>query len=471
MGDPLAEGKLQLLKQEILAGFVKRQITDKFARFRSYAAMKLNTSAGRYTGSELTGNCRLSWYDHLLRNPLDAPIEAERFTRDLHKAALGNHEGFAELLAIAAKKMDLPERKPRTFAKVTSPQQALEIIEQAIAEAEVDYTSAMAPLTKSQIQELRTNIYPDLVGQNQVGHTINDRGTGRRLCDLMEMMDRNALFASADALAQLTDPELLEQLKSLPADGNVKVNGVTGQVVSKIDTPSGAIIIGGKGNNTYQLDNMVEVCAVIDLGGSDTYLEGTVGTERPVLAVIDLQGNDVYRGSKPGIQGGAILGVSMLVDLEGDDVYQGKDMAQGSAIAGVGILYDFAGNDRYIGVRRVQGQALGGLGILLDRNGNDDYRASMWAQGLGAPLGFGLLDDLAGNDHYYSGGTWVDSYPETPGLEGWGQGVGAGLRQVADGGIGVILDGAGDDIYEFDYLSHGGRILVRHRFRPGFRWK
>jgi len=27
---------------------------------------------------------------------------------------------------------------------------------------------------------------------------------------------------------------------------------------------------------------------------------------------------------------------------------------------------------------------------------------------------------------------------------------------VADGGIGVILDGAGDDVYEFDYLSHGG---------------
>lgn len=456
LGDPLAPGKLQLLKQEIIAGISKRQITDKFARFRSYSAMKLNTSAGRYTGSELTGNCRLSWYDHLLRNTLDAPAEAEAFTRELHKAAMGNHEGFAEVLSIAAIKMDMPKRKPRTFAKVTSPQQALDIVEQAIADAEVNYTAALSPLTKTQIRELEANLYPVFVGQNQVGHTINDRGTGRRLCDLMELMDRNSLFAAGDALAQLTDPELLEQLKSLPEDGDIKVDGVTGKVVARIETPSGLIIVGGKGNNTYQLDKMPNTCSVIDLGGNDTYIEGTVGLERPVLVLIDLAGNDTYRGSKPGIQGSAILGVSALIDLEGDDIYQAKDMAQGSALAGVGILYDFAGNDRYVGIRRVQGQALGGLGILIDRKGNDDYHAAMWAQGLGAPLGFGMLDDLAGNDHYYSGGMWVDSYPETPGLEGWGQGVGAGLRQVADGGIGVILDGAGDDVYEFDYLSHGG---------------
>jgi hypothetical protein len=80
----------------------------------------------------------------------------------------------------------------------------------------------------------------------------------------------------------------------------------------------------------------------------------------------------------------------------------------------------------------------------------------MWAQGFGGPLGFGLLDCNVGNNHYYCGGMWRDSYPETPGYEGWGQGVGAGLRQVADGGIGVILDNGGENVYEFDYLSHGG---------------
>jgi hypothetical protein len=455
-GDPLASGKMQLIKQEISAGIAKRHTTDNFARFRSYTAMKLNTSAGRYTGSELTGNCRLSWYDHMMRSNIDAPAAAERFTRELHKAALGGHQGFAELLAIAAKKMDLAERKPRTFVKVESPEQALEIFKQSIAEAEVAYAAALAPLTKSQINELQTNIYPVLVGQNQVGHTLNDRGTGRRLTDLMEMMDRNSLFAAADALAPITDPELLEQLKSLPADGDIKVEGVTGTIVDRIDTPYGAIIIGGKGANTYYLDKIPNVCAVIDLGGDDTYIEGTVGLDRPVLVVADLAGRNVYRGNKPGIQGGAILGVSMLLNLGGHGVYEAKDVAQGSAVAGIGILVDYDGNSRYRGLRRVQGQALGGLGLLIERGGKNDFHAAMWAQGFGGPLGFGLLDCNVGNNHYYCGGMWRDSYPETPGYEGFGQGVGAGLRAVADGGIGVILDNGGENVYEFDYLSHGG---------------
>ena len=99
-------------------------------------------------------------------------------------------------------------------------------------------------------------------------------------------------------------------------------------------------------------------------------------------------------------------------------------MAQGSALGGVGILVDYAGNDVYAGYRRVQGQALGGIGILIDREGNDRYHAAMWAQGFGGPLGFGLLDDLAGNDHYSLGGLYPNSFkPETPGYEGWGQGV------------------------------------------------
>ena len=235
------------------------------------------------------------------------------------------------------------------------------------------------------------------------------------------------------------------------------MEGATGTIVRRINTPAGDIIIGGKGKNVYELDKMPGVCAVIDLGGDDEYQEGTVSPERPVLVVIDLAGNDNYVASTPGAQGGAVLGVSMLLDLEGNDIYRARDVAQGSALGGVGILVDYAGNDVYAGYRRVQGQALGGIGILIDREGNDRYHAAMWAQGFGGPLGFGLLDDLAGNDHYSLGGLYPNSFkPETPGYEGWGQGVGAGLRQVANGGIGVLLDGGGDDLYEYDYMAHGG---------------
>ena len=260
----------------------------------------------------------------------------------------------------------------------------------------------------------------------------------------------------------LSDPYLLAQLAKIPEKGDVKVEGVRGTVLQAIDTPAGKIVIGGRGNNVYELDKMTGVCAVIDLGGDDVYHEGALSPQRPVLVVIDLAGNDRYEGTQPGIQGGAMLGVSMLVDVAGDDVYDAKDIAQGSAVGGVGILIDFAGDDRYRGFRRVQGQALGGVGILLDRAGKDDYHAAMWAQGFGGPLGFGVLDDLDGNDHYYCGGMWRDSYyPETPGYEGWGQGVGAGLRGVADGGIGVILDGGGGSgRCRWCQCSRGWRLLA-----------
>jgi len=468
VGNPLAPSLMSLLKQEIRDGFRARRIEADFQRFCAYSAMKLNSTAGEFTGSEVTGNCRLSWYDYMLRHPLDAPAEAERFTRHLHRALRGNHEGFDHALVLARAKMDCGVREPRTFPKATSPEQALEVVQQSLTGAQTSFAAALAPLPQSEVAELAGGLYPVFVGNNDHGHTLNDRGTGRRLCDLMEKMDRRSLFNAADALVPLTDRELLQALKSLPEDGDVKVEGVTGRVVRKMVTSAGTIVIGGKGNNVYDLDKMRDVAVVIDLGGDDVYREGTVSLDRPVLIVIDLAGNDRYEGTRPGIQGGAVLGVSLLVDLEGRDIYRARDVAQGSALGGVGILVDFEGDDYYAGLRRVQGHAMGGLGILLDRAGDDTYHAAMWAQGFGAPLGFGVLDDLDGKDHYYAGGLYLDSYPETPGYEGWSQGVGAGIRQVANGGIGVILDGGGDDVYEYDYISHGGGYWLGMGFARDF---
>jgi hypothetical protein len=451
---------LHLIQEEILAALKGRGIVADFARFQRYAGSRLDASAGRFRGFELTGNCRLRWYEHLFRNPLVAIAEAEQFTRELHLAARGDHTGLCRLLGMAAEKLDLPRRESRRFASPTSPQEALESVKAALSSSQMAFAEAMAPLTKGEIRELATRLYPVFTAQNQKGHTLADRPGGRRLCDLIEKLDRDALHRAGEALVPLTDPQLLEQLKHLavlfPENRDIACEGVAGQVLARLDTPGGAIIVGGKGNNIYQMDNMAGVAVVIDLGGNDTYIEGVVSLDRPVLVIIDLAGNDVYRGTKPGIQGAAILGVSMLLDYAGDDVYQAKDVAQGSCVAGIGLLIDYAGNDNYLALRRAQGQALGGLGILIDRDGDDGYRAALWAQGFGGPLGFGLLDDLDGKDHYFCGGHWPDSYEETPGLEGWGQGVGAGPRQVANGGIGVILDGGGDDVYEFDYMAHGG---------------
>ena len=460
LGEPLSAGMIELMQKEMVDGFKKRNIGAKFGRFQSFAAGKMNATA-RASGSELTGNCRLSWYDHMMRNPLKAPAEAEQFTKQLHKDLVGDHRGLAAALATAAEKLDLKKRPPRQTTDPASPKEALDMVGRALTESQLEFAAALAPLSKSEIAELTRGLYPVMVSQNDVGHTLQRRGSGRRLLNLLEKkVDRSAMHAAAEALLPVTNAKLLEQLAEIPDTASVDVPGVTGRVVLRLDTPSGTIIVGGREANSYQLDEMPRVNVVIDLGGDDVYSEGTVSLHRPVLMLIDLQGNDKYRGTKPGIQGSAILGISMLLDAAGDDLYQAKDVAQASCVGGAGILIDCAGNDVYVGLRRVQGQALGGLGILIDRGGNDRYHAALWSQGMGGPLGFGVLEDSDGKDHYYTGGKYLNSYLDddapTPGYEGWGQGVGGGLRAVANGGIGVILDGGGDDIYEYDYLSHGG---------------
>lgn len=113
---------IEILGEEILNSARNRGISDNLARFQRYTGYKLDSSAAAYTGSELAGNCRLSWYNHMLRHPLGAVAEAEQFTRDVHAAVVKDRGGLARLLPIIADKLDLPKREVRTYPKVRTPQ-------------------------------------------------------------------------------------------------------------------------------------------------------------------------------------------------------------------------------------------------------------------------------------------------------------------------------------------------------------
>lgn len=460
VGRPLAPGIVKLVAPEIVAQLNEGNVTSRFQQFRSYAASRLASTQSDYTGSEINGVARLKWYEHLLTNPLDVPRETEEFTRLLHAGfAAKTSDGFRFALRQARSKMDVPDfilpENMQGGGINADPYQQLEHI---LIEARKAYGRAVEPLSPDELKELARRLYYVLTTNAVVGHTVNDRGSALRMVRLLQKMDRAAQWDLAEILVGVCDEGFLKSLRTSKPKRSLDgpVAGATGEILAKIDTPAGSILVGGPGSNEYRLEEMKDVACVVDLGGNDVYLEGTVSVERPILIIIDLAGDDRYQGKLPGIQGSAILGGSILVDRAGNDIFWGQDVAQGSTLGGVGILVDMGGDDQYLAYRRVQGQAIGGVGILVDYGGKDDYRAAMWAQGLGGPLGFGLIDDLEGDDHYYVGGRFYDSYPETPGYDGWGQGVGAGIRGAANGGIGVLLEGSGDDVYEFDYFGQGG---------------
>ena len=122
-------------------------------------------------------------------NPLKAPVEAEQFTRELHKALRSDATGFDQTLAMTREKMDAGHREPRKLPEATSPEQALDVLKQAITKAQTAYAAAIVPLSREEIAYLQQNLYPILTGQMTIGHTLWDRSTGRYLCDLLEKMD------------------------------------------------------------------------------------------------------------------------------------------------------------------------------------------------------------------------------------------------------------------------------------------
>src|SRR2546423_746339 len=64
------EGAMDRAIHEIQSGIERRKLGDKFALMQKYTGDLLDRSAGTKTFSDKAGNCRLTWIDHLLRNPL-----------------------------------------------------------------------------------------------------------------------------------------------------------------------------------------------------------------------------------------------------------------------------------------------------------------------------------------------------------------------------------------------------------------
>jgi hypothetical protein len=231
----------------------------------------------------------------------------------------------------------------------------------------------------------------------------------------------------------------------------------------EIVTERGLIVVGTAGRDDYEY--ATPPLLILDGGGDDTYRFSGYPEKYPLSAIIDVSGNDRYVSAdttKPGI-GGAVMGMSVVVDKAGDDYYEGATITQGCGIFGVGILLDYQGDDTYVAQSYSQGCGVFGVGIHADSSGNDSLYCMVLSQGFGYSKGCGLLINYEGSDKYIAeDDTVINPASQTEEHNAsLAQGVGFGKR--ADyidghswaGGIGILCDIKGDDVYSAGLWAQG----------------
>lgn len=278
------------------------------------------------------------------------------------------------------------------------------------------------------------------------------------LFDLMHRVDRKYLdFASVllctnidFAIAQFQHDDSTAHFRA-PAFARIVIPMAFGDI---------AITGGG--------DDVIDRTAALtlDLGGNDKY-SGRQGVPQslaqPISVVVDLSGDDVYEETtKPAAMACGLFGIGAIYDLGGNDRYHVRESGLGCAWYGMGILADFSGNDTYaVDSTWGEGTAQVGAGILVDFAGNDSYTCASNAEGLGLTLGVGILLDLEGNDTYLARDDGAISALYLNQSVSMSQGVGLGRRaDLGDGhslagGVGILVDAAGDDSYSAPVWSQG----------------
>lgn len=225
------------------------------------------------------------------------------------------------------------------------------------------------------------------------------------------------------------------------------------------NTYYGIVAVGGYGKNSWRCTDTERFALVVDMGGDDEYIDcasthftpssdnSGKGSNR-VSAVIDLGGNDHYRSTGKWGVGAGVLGTAIIYDGDGDDTYECGEWGIGTAFGGVGLVIDARGNDRYLGGHNSIGCAAYGFGGVIDLAGNDVYDSHEYSIGVGHPGGVGFVLDRDGDDRYRCGGEVPSGYGTAGEYSCWGIGCGFGWRGLAAGGTGLVVDVAGNDIYD-----------------------
>jgi len=386
-----------------------------------------------------------------MQNPLDAPSQAQIWAEEL----LGRSQDLTSWWAVLAQGGDLPLLKPLSLVpcpEVSLPagspetlSRAIRLLLNAIHTANQSLTRLRESISPQILRTIQDVLYPDSLaqavarGQRQEGVSLKETTEALRAAQTVDrkiLMDASLTLLAAvkGAMELLRSPEMNEH-----------------QVTSfSFMTEIGLVVVGGKGPDVHER----EAALIIDLGGNDLY-RGKVASGRDgrCALVIDLEGDDLYVGEDL-TQGSGVWGIGILLDIQGDDLYKADHGSQGFGLFGVGLLVDQAGNDRYLGGELVQAAASWGCGALVDLAGEDLYECRSTGQSYSGVLGLSCLCDLTGSDRYISGSNTPD--PREPDMnQSFSQGFSMGMRNQAPGGISMLIDGSGNDLYQCQYFGQG----------------
>lgn len=414
---------------------------------------------------------RLALVDKLMDKPLDAPS----VTKALAAQAWQQAAHLSTLVGWAGSLLELPTVVPEPAQEEVKVQLPLtsDLPPGATPDAVwSEMLSRVPPLGElaRAVQVVREQVqhaFAQLSAEDRAwlaehaGGLASQDGVGEadlaRIRDLATKVDRAALVSAATTLATALQSleAVLPSTVSSPwpwkADGVV---GASGDVIAAYtDASGGRWIIGGRGRTEYSGD----FDYIIDLGGDDVYLgrAAAASPEHPVSFCLDLSGDDCYLNTSPFSQGCGLIGAGILIDVSGRDMYRGGVASQGAGIFGVGVLADQGGNDDYNAFTHSQGAGIFGVGILLDGEGNDSYRARVNSQAYSEVWGVGLLMEAAGNDVYYAAGEFYDFREPKDATVSLSQGFSIGQRPDASGGVALLADKGGNDVYVGDYFAQG----------------
>ena len=187
----------------------------------------------------------------------------------------------------------------------------------------------------------------------------------------------------------------------------------------------------------------------IDLGGHNRYTGRYASGKNTSSVLIDF-GSETTTNFGDGCGGTGILGIGVAAFMGSRPDLNGKSFCFGTGIAGVGVtLVDQTTRveSRAFG----QGFGIAGCGLFVGSKGSDNLKIGYMGQGAAVMSGFGWNYNPGGNDRYRAGGlvadgTSISNNPLAPANAFLARSQ--GYSGLIAGGIGLLTDASGDDVYD-----------------------